>query len=112
MHAFRRPQGFISPSKVDRDLHRLEALVRDLRSLRNGEPPSPETLAEAPLLEGWMLGAAPEYCLVGRAHSHPTVRKGEVTTTSWIWVDGLADGWVRTLSRYYRLERWFPTRRW
>ena len=77
----------------------LEALAADLRRLAAGDMPSEENLAAAPVLSNWKKVALPQPRLAGKVQGH----EAPMTLTSGVWVYAPAHGWVRTMSRFYRL---------
>lgn len=86
------------------EIARLENLLCDLRRLAEGRLPSSDSLAMAPLIDGWAEAVRTVTCLIGRMHGHPTCRGSlSVTTDVWVWAPEL--GWARTMSRFYRLGR-------
>jgi hypothetical protein len=92
------------PGDFTGEIARLESLVSDLRHLADGNLPTPKNIADAPLIDGWVQATRPELCLVGQMHGHPVCR-GPLSITSGLWVWAPEHGWVRTLSRFYRLGR-------
>ena len=95
-----------SDGSTDAHVERLERLAADILALRDGRLPMSEALAGAPFLEGWIEAATPMPCLVGRVTGHPRlVGAGRPIATSDLWVDARELGWIRTLSRFYRLGR-------
>ncbi len=87
---------------VSYEIARLERLTVDLDRLGSGIMPSAEELADAPLLEGYASASRTVQCLVGHCSSHPRLN-GPVIVTTDLWVIAPELGWVRTLSRFYRL---------
>lgn len=100
-----------APSRASYERHaaRLEALAADLRRLGEGVAPTAADLASAPLLERWRETDVALTRLVGLCSGHPLLPNGPVSTTE-VWVLNAADGWARTLSRYYRLGEPAPRR--
>jgi hypothetical protein len=97
---------FLHPSRLEPDLSvKLHALADDIDRIRKGAGPSGDELAAAPLLTEWrsvltVLGIR----LIGSVASRrdPQIRN---IITSPIWAaDPLGGRWVRTTSRFYRLE--------
>ena len=82
---------------------RLEALATDLRQLQAGHLPGPEIIAGAPLIRGWGIGSRAFLVLSGTAHGHPCVPEAHRRQTSPLMAIDRANGWARTLSRYYAL---------
>lgn len=82
---------------------RLEALASDLRQLQAGQPPGPEIIAGAPLIRGWGIGSRAFLVLSGTVHGHPSVPEAHRRQTSPLIAIDRANGWARTLSRYYGL---------
>lgn len=83
---------------------RIAAALADAARHAAGEDPDPETLASAPLLEGWIMTAIGEsqFILEGVVSGHPRLPDGLISTTRIV---ALAhdDSWCRTIGRYYRL---------
>jgi hypothetical protein len=73
------------------------------------EPPTPEDLAEAPLLDGWSLLDADDEddlpAVVGIVSGHPYdfVADGSLHVGAEAFAMDAQMTWVRTLSRLYRL---------
>lgn len=86
------------------EIERLQRLVVDLTSIRDGCGPTEADLADAPFLEGWSRELRPAFCLAGHAVGHPILTGiGQLIVTSDLWVLNEEEGWARTLSRWYRL---------
>jgi len=100
-----------APSRAayERTAARLEALAADLRRIGEGLAPTADDLANAPLLERWSESDIALTRLIGLCSGHPLLPNGPVSTTE-VWVMNVADGWARTLSRYYRLGKPAPRR--
>lgn len=81
----------------------LEALIADLRRLAAGQAPTAADLKDAPILDRWNHEYRNEPCLIGYVQGHPVLGSGRVIKTSTIWAGDGSQGWVRTLSRFYRL---------
>ncbi len=99
---------FLTPSVVSRlreDAAKLERLAADLRRIADGTAPTAADLEAAPVIEGWTRSMLILPCLVGRVTGHPEIGSGRVTRTSDVWHSDPLGGWVRTLSRFYRLGR-------
>ena len=89
-------------SSITRDA--LAAAMKEAARIREGFVPGPAELADAPMLAYWTVEALPGglVCLIGEVAGHPKIADGWCTTSVVLAVD-LAGGWVRTVSRYYRL---------
>lgn len=88
----------------DFELARLSALVADMKKICGAEAPG--HLAEAPILDHWVIGRRLIPCLVGRSTGHPKLKgEGRPITTSDVWLISDDQAWARTLSRWYRLGR-------
>lgn len=87
------------------DIERLEALLTDLRRLASGHFPSTSELADAPVLDEYVLGRRELPCLAGIVYGHPGMRDGHLITTSDLWMFAPDQRWARTLSRVYTLGR-------
>lgn len=82
----------------------LKRALKDWQNLANGHSPSPDDLADAPLLVDWepRWTAAGVMYLVGQVRGHPKLRDGP-RATSIILAADIDEGWARTISRYYQL---------
>ncbi|MBW7851697.1 MAG: hypothetical protein H3C38_14485 [Rhodospirillales bacterium] len=85
------------------EIDRLQSLLDDLRALARGSLPAAERLAAAPVLHDYRLATRAVACLIGKVENHPRCR-GPVVTSD-LWVAAPDRGFVRTLSRFYRLGR-------
>lgn len=83
---------------------RLRDLADALDAAEDGEYPSAEELAAAPVLEEWEFGMRPVAALVGRVTHHPDFPPGRRVRTSEVYVSDRRT-WARTYSRLYRLGR-------
>lgn len=91
--------------KLDKEIELLENLVRDLKQIRRGTFPGKRTLAAAPLIDNWRVITRPTACLTGEFSGHPILKDTPTGITSDVWVISPQMGFVRTLSRYYKLGR-------
>ena len=82
---------------------RLTSLVDDLARIEAGEGPTRQDLAAAPIIDGWRLAARSEVCLTGRITGHPTLGDPRNGRTSILFAMDREAGWIRSLSRWYRL---------
>ena len=97
----------ISHGKFDRErlaaeIKTLDALVRDLERLLNGEHPNPKELADAPLINNWRFDRREATCLVSTFLKLP--RLGPIVPndiTSELWYINVNVGCARTFSRFY-----------
>ncbi len=81
---------------------RLRDLSDELDAISEGLRPTPEDLAEAPVLDAWRPDVVLTRVLTGVAAGHPSVGDGRRIATSELWAtDGQT--WARTLSRYWKL---------
>lgn len=85
------------------EIARLESLVSALERLGDGEMPTEQELATAPLLDPFGIGSRNLPCLVGGNFGHPTSR-GPVIRTLDVWVMAPEQGWARTYGRLYRFS--------
>lgn len=81
----------------------IQKLAVDLQLIRTGTGPTPEQLAEAPIIEAWRLGVRAEPALIGFVSRHPFVSGNAVTSSLYVLDPEL--GYARTLSRFYRLGK-------
>tara|TARA_E500000318_G_scaffold81496_1_gene76760 strand:+ start:10374 stop:10718 length:345 start_codon:yes stop_codon:yes gene_type:complete len=92
-----------SPSKyLPLEIERLERLLADLKRIRDGDLPSKAELTEAPLIDEYAVAERTFPVLQGYVHGHPALGTTWCRTTE-LWVIAPDLGWVRTLSRFYRL---------
>lgn len=99
----RRQGGILGDLQAE--IARLENLLLDLRHLADGNLPSAENIAAAPIIDSWLATTRPEPCPVGTMHGHPTC-KGPLSVTSSLQIFSSDFGWARTSSRFYRLGNW------
>lgn len=93
-------------SKLDDTISLLRRLIHDLERIRANGYPDARLLGEAPLLNQWSPETRPVVCLTGLSSGHPLLPgSARQIVTSEAWVIAPHDGWVRTLSRFYRLEK-------
>jgi len=65
--------------------------------------PSDEVLAAAPFLDGWWIIQAGQFLRArGQVEGHPSIDDPYVTTSPLMGFS-VAEGWMRTRSRYYRI---------
>lgn len=83
-------------------IDRCERLLADLKAIRAGEGPTEADLAAAPLIDHYSKTYVPVPCLSGLILGHPSIGNGPGRTSD-LWVVAPDQGWVRTMSRYYRL---------
>ena len=88
---------------MDKELHLLTELQRDIARIDDGWHPSERDLADTPILEHWSLGMRMQPCLTGEVYGHPKLRSGGKSTTSQLYLFAPHHGYARTLSRFYRL---------
>ena len=88
---------------IDSLYRELEHLTHDLRSLKQGTPPSERQLESCPLLDQWSFGFLPAPCLIGTVYQHPALGSlSDIHTSELILIDP-ERRWARTWSRFYRL---------
>lgn len=85
------------------EINRLRGLANDLEQILNGKKPDETELSNAPLIEGWTFVLRPVGCLTGKVTGHPGITQGDQGVTTEVFAFAPTDGYVRTLSRYYRL---------
>lgn len=88
---------------MDKELHLLTELQRDIARIDEGWHPSERDLADAPILEQWSLGMRMQPCLTGVIYGHPKLRSGGHSITSPLHLFAPHHGYARTLNRFYRL---------
>lgn len=93
----------LSPN-IELYIDRCERLLADLKAIQAGDGPTEAELAAAPLIDQYSKVYVPVPCLVGLIHGHPGMDNGPGRTSD-LWVVAPDQGWVRTMSRYYRLGR-------
>lgn len=101
-----RVAGTISTAQRARMVSAAErsgALAENVRRIANGEGPTHEELALAPLLSGPRYVVRSALCLAGWGEGHPRLPDGSITTTELV-VDASSLGWVLTEGRFYRVS--------
>lgn len=89
-------------ARVRRTARLIHGLSADLRRIQLGLAPGGDELAEAPVIENWLIGYRLEPAIVGTVRNHPDLADGPVTTSSLFILDpGM--GFARTMSRFYVL---------
>lgn len=91
-----------APKYIQLEIKRLERLLNDLKRLRDGDFPTEGELSEAPLIDEYTVVDRTFPVLQGYVHGHPALGTTWCRTTE-LWVIAPDLGWVRTLSRFYRL---------
>ncbi|MBJ2152674.1 DUF6634 family protein [Paracoccus sp. IB05] len=73
--------------------------------------PTPEILADAPLLCNWLaaIDFAGVLCLAGTVSGHPRLEDGKRIFTSVLVALDPGGAWARSRSRWYRLDTEWPT---
>ena len=90
----------------DRLFTKLDALVIDMKALRDGRSPVELGGADAPILDRWALGLRSNLVLAGLSTGHPKFTgEDRLITTSQLVLVSEDQAWARTLSRWYRLGR-------
>lgn len=93
-------------SELDDTIRLLRRLIHDLEGIRAEGYPDSELLDRAPVLSQWSPEIRPVVCLTGLSSGHPLLPgNARPIVTSEAWVIAPQDGWVRTLSRVYRLGK-------
>lgn len=89
----------------DPKLHqRLTDAKEALEGIAHGEAPTPEDLADSPLLDFWCVGEEPPFqVLQGVVSGHPLLPDGSFIHTSVLLFLAEDLSWARTVSRFYRL---------
>jgi hypothetical protein len=96
---------FLLPRFLEPDLpEKLRDLADDIERIRAAAAPTELQLERAPIIQGWhTVTTAAGVRLVGRVTGHPELGSA-IAMTSQIWVADESRGWMRSLSRFYRLE--------
>jgi hypothetical protein len=81
---------------------KITRLAADLEAIAQGQAPTPQDLAQAPLLLNWNTISVPSVALTGLVLDHPKLGTTRVTT-SLVYAMCPDLTWARTLSRYYAL---------
>jgi hypothetical protein len=91
---------FLQPATVTLEV--MRTLGSDVDRMRNGQPPSKEELASAPLIEGWDVGQSWMPTIQGSPAdgSNLSLPGGLLDC---IWVLDERAGWVRTTLGLYRI---------
>ena len=84
-------------------IQNLEKVAADLRDILEGSRPTRAELLAAPILRDYGFIAQPVPVALGHCIGHPVLRDGHVTTSQVYMIDPELR-WIRTLSRFYRLE--------
>lgn len=91
---------------------RLADMLHDLERLHEGWLPEERDLVEAPCLASWraihVFGSRLP-AIAGIVDAHPVLPGPVIVTSPVVAYDGRTFGWVRTMSRFYRLDH--PVRR-
>lgn len=97
---------FDDPFKRQQTMQSIENLSKvaeDLREILEGSRPTRVELLAAPILRDYGFIAHPVPVALGHCIGHPVLRDGHVTTSQVYMIDPELR-WIRTLSRFYRLE--------
>lgn len=81
----------------------IKRLADDLDRIRLGMGPSPDEITQAPFITDWMVGVRAEPALLGNVSGHPMV-DGHALTSPLFVLDP-ANGYARTLTRFYRIGK-------
>lgn len=90
------------PASIEYKIETLERLLADLKRIRDGQGPTEDELAEAPIIHGYEIEHRLAPVLRGLIFGHPLLGT-TIGTTSDLWFIAPDKRWVRTLSRFYRL---------
>jgi hypothetical protein len=86
---------------------RLADMLHDLERLHDGWVPDERELASAPCLAAWraihVFGSRLP-AIAGVVDAHPVLTGPVIVTSPVVAYDGRTFGWVRTMSRLYRLD--------
>lgn len=92
--------------ELDDTISLLRRLIHDLERIRAEGYPDAGLLDRAPVLQQWSTEIRPVACLAGLSSGHPVLPgSARPIITSEVWLIAPQDGWVRTLSRFYRLGK-------
>jgi len=99
-------RGIGQSPAFDRLLSKLDALVVDMKALRDGQSPVELGGDNAPLLDRWTPRLGNNVFLVGLSTGHPKLSgEDRLISTSELFLVSEDQVWARTLSRWYRLGR-------
>lgn len=99
--------AFIDAATRNQSLERIELLrilSWDLAAIFDGGMPTDDQLREAPLLRNHKFSEHQVPYLEGIVSGHPHLGDGRRIKTSQLFCVDPSLKWVRTLSRFYRLE--------
>lgn len=82
----------------------LRTLSWDLAAIFDGGMPTAEQLREAPVLRDHSYSEHRVPCIEGVVVGHPLLGDGRRIKTSQLFCVDPSLRWIRTLSRFYRLE--------
>lgn len=92
--------------ELDHTISLLRRLTQDLERVRATGHPDAQLLRLAPTLDHWAPDVRPAGCLTGFSSGHPLLLgSARQIVTSEAWVIAPQEGWVRTVSRFYRLGK-------
>jgi hypothetical protein len=96
---------FLLPRRIENDLPaKLRTLAADLERIRTGDAPTADELAAAPAIRNWRVALTTAGLrLAGSVSGHPSLGDCFALTTQ-IWAADESGRWVRTLSRFYKLD--------
>ncbi|MCR6672023.1 DUF6634 family protein [Devosia ginsengisoli] len=113
--------ALIDPDAIPRTQHhlplveKLSRAIADIERLKQGWRPTPQDLAQAPLLSSWSFAGSLTpggTYLSGIVTGHPTIQSGAFCTTSvLVAIEARSWTWARTASRFYRIEPGGPAAR-
>ncbi|SDG45487.1 DUF6634 family protein [Bosea robiniae] len=82
----------------------LRTLSWDLAAIFDGGMPTLDQLRDAPVLRDYALSSHQVSCMEGFVSGHPLLGEGRRIKTSQLFCVDHDLKWIRTLSRFYRLE--------
>ncbi|HEY8065133.1 MAG TPA: DUF6634 family protein [Methylosinus sp.] len=85
-------------------IRRTRALSDDIACILADGAPAESDLAEAPILDHWVVIGRMTPALAGAVTGHPALGDRSIITSDLCALDAAA-GWARTESRFYRLGR-------
>lgn len=95
---------FFFDDRADVAISQLRDLADALTRIRDGGPTA-DDLADAPVLDRFVIVPRMRPSLAGIAAGHPVLSGDRIIRTSELFAIDSDAGWARTYSRFYRLGR-------